>query len=82
MKTVPTFSSKHPLVVSLDAIQLYYASGCRVIPVLYTQMLDGLSYLERQNKVCLTPNAILERYHLNLRRRIASRIHKIARFIG
>lgn len=78
---VPTSTSKHQ-TVSADEIAFYYANRIHVLPFLYITFIDQLSNLEQQGKLCLTPTAVLERYHLQLSRRIKARIQRIVRFIA
>lgn len=65
-----------------NEIAFYYAKGCKVFPPMYTMYIDQLSQLEREHKFCFTPTAILERYHLELRRRIEQRIRRITKAIA
>lgn len=83
MKTqMPTSTGKHQKKVPVDEVAFYYANGIRVLPSIYVSYLDDLSELERKNKLCLLPNTVLERYHVELFRRIEFRIRRIAKVIG
>lgn len=68
--------------VTADQIAFYYAKGCKIFPPMYTLFLDQLTQLEHQGRLSLTANAILERYHLQLRRRITERVRRIAKAVG
>jgi hypothetical protein len=78
----PQKKVKHWSRISVDEIAFYYAKGCKVFPTLYTHYIDSLSQLEHQGKISLTPKTVLERYHLQLRRRITQRVHRIAKMIS
>ncbi len=74
---VPTSSGKHQRKVSVDTVAFYYANGINVLPSLTINFIDDLAEMERQEKVCLLPAAVLEKYHLDLFRRIQHRMYKI-----
>lgn len=82
MTTVPSPTGKHLSRVTADQIALYYSKGCKMFPTMYTLYLDQLTLLERQGKISLTPKTVLERYHLELRRRIEQRVRRISKAIG
>jgi len=77
MNTVPP-KGKHLSRVTVDDIAFYYSKKCRVLPSLHRQYIDDLTALEGQGKVCFTPEAILERYTMNLKKRIEEKIRKYA----
>lgn len=78
MNTVPPTKGKHQSRVTVDDIAFYYSKKCRVMPALHQQYIDDLTILEKQGKVCFTPEAILERYVMNLKKRIQEKIRKYA----
>ncbi len=80
--TVQPQRLKHWSRVTVDEIAFFYAKGCKVFPTLYTHYIDSLSAMEYQGKLCLTPKAVLETYHLQLRRRITERVYRVARMIA
>ena len=77
-----TIAGTHQKMISVDEIAFYYANHVRVLPNLYVRYIDGLSDLEHQRKVCLLPDTVLERYHLELSRRITNRIRRLAKIIA
>jgi hypothetical protein len=48
------------------------------MPLVHLFYLDQLTQLEGAGKVCFTPGAILERYHINLKKRFEERAKKYA----
>ncbi len=82
MNTVPPPKGQHLSRVTADDIAFYYSKGCKLFPPMYKLYFELLSDLEHQGRVCLTPTATLERYHLQLQKRIEERIRKIARRIA
>lgn len=75
MSSVPP-KGKHLSRITIDDVGFYYSKGCRVMPQLHLYYLDELTKLESQGKVCFTPSAILERYHINFKRKVAERVKK------
>lgn len=82
MKPVPPSQGKHWSRVTADEIAFYYSKGCKLFPPLYKHYFEVLTDLEYQGRVCLTPQAVLERYHMQLQRRIEERIRKISKAIS
>lgn len=54
--------------VTLDDIQFYLACGAIPTPDLYDVFLKDLSILESNDKLCLVPITIFQRFHNKLRR--------------
>jgi hypothetical protein len=77
MSTVPS-KRKHLSRITIDDVAFYYSKGCRVMPQLFDFYLEGLTQLESHGKLCFTPGAILERYHLNLKKRSQEKAKKYA----
>lgn len=77
MNKVPP-KGKHPCRITVDDVAFYYSKGCKVFPTVHTFYIDSLSNLESQGKVCFTPAAILERYHMNFKKRIEQKVKKTA----
>ena len=82
MKPVQQQKLKHWSRMTADEIAFYYSKGCKVFPTLYSHYFDLLTHMERHGKVCLTPNAVLERYHMQLQYRIEQRIRRIAKMVN
>lgn len=78
MKTVPPHKGKHQSRVTADDVAFYYAKKCYVLPNLHFTYFEFLSQLESQDKICLTPAAILERYHMNLTKKLGEKRRKHA----
>jgi hypothetical protein len=79
MSSVPPPSKgKHLSRVTVDEVAFYYSKQCRVLPLVHLHYIDLLTQLESQSKVCFTPAAILERYHINLKKRNEERLRKYA----
>lgn len=70
--------NKHWTQIGVDEVASYYAKGCIVFPLLHTHFFDLLTSLENQGKLQLIPTAILERFHLNYKRRLAIKYAKYA----
>jgi hypothetical protein len=49
------------------------------MPLVHAFYFDELTSLESRGKICLVPTAVLERYHMNLKKRIQERAKKHAR---
>lgn len=77
MKTVPP-KGKHLSRITVDDVAFYYSKKCKVFPSVHAFYIDGLTTLESQGKVCFTPAAILERYHMNLKKRTVEKQKKVA----
>lgn len=54
--------------VSLDNVQFYMSRGAIPTPDLYDVFLEDLSILENNDKLCLVPIAIFQRFHNRLRK--------------
>lgn len=79
MKTVPLpHKGKHLSRITVDDVAFYYSKKCRVLPQVHLHYIELLTHLEGQGKICFTPAAILERYHLNLRKRTTEKAKKTA----
>lgn len=78
MNTVPPQKGKALSRITADDVGFYYSQGCRVMPMLRELYFQKLSELETQGKICLTPKAILERYTINLKKRIGDKSKKYA----
>ena len=73
---------KHWSRATADQIAFYYSKGCKLFPPMYKHYFELLTILERDGRVCLTPNATLERYHMQLQKRIEDRIRRISKAIS
>lgn len=69
---------KHLSRITIDDVAFYYAKECKVLPLLHAFYISTLTSLESQGKLCFTPAAILERYHLNFRKRAVDKAKKVA----
>lgn len=70
MSMVHSRKEKHLISrITIDDIAFYYSKGCMIMPNLRSFYIDQLTLLEVQGKICFTPEALLERYHLNLKKR-------------
>ena len=54
--------------VTVDEVTFYLAQNVELLPDLYDVFLEKLTELERQDKVCLIPLTILQRYNRRLKR--------------
>lgn len=78
MSTVPPTKGKHLSRITVDDVAFYYSKQCKVFPSVHAFYIEGLTNLESQGKVCFTPGAILERYHMNLTKKLQENAKKYA----
>ncbi len=69
---------KHLSRINVDDVAFYYSKGCKIFPSVHSFYIENLTNLESQGKVCFTPAAILERYHINFKKRIEEKFKKVA----
>ena len=55
--------------ISVDALMLYIARGCLIMPCMTDMFLDQIEHLDRTGKICLTPNTIFALYHRKLQQK-------------
>jgi hypothetical protein len=78
MSLVHPTLGKHLCRTTIDDVGNYYSKKCRVLPLVHSYYFECLTYLEAQGKICLLPNAILERFHMNFNKRLQVKARKTA----
>lgn len=78
MKPVPSKRKHLSSRVTADEVAFYYAKKCHVLPQVYLAFIEHLTYLETHERICFTPAAVLERYHLNLAKKREQLLKKVS----